>query len=84
MPIARVTISLPVDLARRVKKAAGKKPVSAWLAKLIEDRLSDEEYERLLKEHFTDFPMTRAERRAGDEMFERLVSDRPRRRRRAA
>jgi len=32
MTVARIAISLDADLAREVKRAAGKQPTSAWLA----------------------------------------------------
>jgi hypothetical protein len=82
MTITRVTISMPSDLARKVKKAAGKKPVSAWLTELVEERLSEDALEALWKEHFHDVAMSAAERRAGDALFERTTK--PRRRKRAA
>lgn len=85
MTITRVTISMPTDLARKLKKAAGKRPVSAWLTELVEERLAEAEYDRLWNEHFTNFPMSVSDRREGDAMFERLTSaKKPVRRRRAA
>ncbi|MFO0685801.1 MAG: hypothetical protein U0234_27330 [Sandaracinus sp.] len=82
MPITRVTISMPSELAKRVKKAAGDKPVSAWFTELASQRLTEGAYERLWKEHFVDVPMSAAERRAGDALFERTTK--PRKRKRAA
>ena len=82
MTIRRVTISMPEKLARKVKKAAGKKPVSAWISEILEREVDEAELERLWKQHFVDVPMTAEERRRGDELFEQTT--RPRRRRRAA
>ena len=46
MTVARIAISLDADLAREVRRAAGKQPTSAWLAdaarrKLRAERLLD-------------------------------------------
>ncbi len=79
MPIKRVTISMPEKLARRLKKAAGKEPVSAWLTKLVEERLDDAELERLWEEHYAGLELTQGEIRRGDELFKRLTKPRGRR-----
>ncbi|MBK8593320.1 MAG: hypothetical protein IPN77_30250 [Sandaracinaceae bacterium] len=36
MTIKRITISVPSEVAARIKKAAGKTPVSAWVTGVIE------------------------------------------------
>ncbi len=74
---------MPEALARKVKRAAGKQPVSAWLTQLVEKQFNEDEYERLWKEHFEDIPMTPAQRREGDAIFARLTKPRGRRRRAA-
>ena len=48
---------MPEALARKVKRAAGKQPVSAWLTQLVKKQLNEEEYERLWKEHFAQDPL---------------------------
>jgi hypothetical protein len=45
MSIERVTLSVPTEIAARLKKAAGTTPVSAWVAALIEERLDQAELE---------------------------------------
>jgi hypothetical protein len=47
MSIRRITISVPVEVAARIRKAAGKTPVSAWVTGVVEDRLDDAELEKL-------------------------------------
>lgn len=42
MTVARLAISLDADLARAVRKAAGKQPTSAWLAEAAAQRLRTE------------------------------------------
>lgn len=41
----RITVSLPDPIARRLRKAAGQRPVSTWLAELIEEHLNERELE---------------------------------------
>jgi len=52
MTIRRITISVPVEVARRVKKAAGTASVSAWVTGLIEEHLEDRELDRLWQEFY--------------------------------
>jgi hypothetical protein len=42
MTVARLAISLDRDLARAVRKAAGKRPTSAWVAEALESKLRSE------------------------------------------
>lgn len=51
MTVARLAISLDADLARAVRKAAGKKPTSTWLAEAAELRLRTEGLRRAVAEH---------------------------------
>ncbi len=46
MSIKRITISVPSQVASRIKKAAGSAPVSTWVTEVIEQRLDDAELER--------------------------------------
>lgn len=46
MTIRRITISVQDSVAKRIKKAAGSKPVSAWVTEVIEEHLDDQELER--------------------------------------
>ena len=65
MTIRRITISVPAEVARRIKKAAGKKPVSAWVTDVIEERLDDAELDRQWDEFYRDVnPGPRAEAKA--------------------
>ena len=80
MPIRRVTISMPEKLARRVEKAAGKQPVSAWIRAFVERHLEELEYERLWQEHYAKLAITDTERERAAAILERAGK----RRRRAA
>lgn len=54
MTIRRITISVQDSIARRIKKAAGTTPVSAWVAEVIEEHLDDRELERRWQEFYAD------------------------------
>jgi hypothetical protein len=82
MSIERITISVPTDVAARIKKAAGKRPVSAWVTSVIEERLDDAELERLWQEFYRSVNPSRADKKRADAMFRRLVK--PSRRRKSA
>jgi len=79
MAIKRITISVPANLAAEIKKAAGKTPVSAWVTKLVEERLRDDELERLFDEFYRDVAPGPAAKRRTREIMKRLER-RPRRR----
>jgi hypothetical protein len=81
MSIRRITISVPTRIANRVKKAAGKQPVSTWLTELIEDHLEEAELERQWLEFYRTVAPAREATRRADAMFTRLTK--PRRRRAA-
>jgi hypothetical protein len=82
MSIRRITISVPVEVAARIKKAAGKAPVSAWVTGVIEDRLDDAELERLWQEFYRSVRPRREDVRRADAILRRLMK--PSRRERAA
>jgi hypothetical protein len=81
MPITRVTISMPSELARKVKKAAGKKPVSAWLTELVDEHLSAQDLEGAWERYIADMAFTQRETEHARARLDRLLK---RRRRRAA
>jgi len=81
MSIARITISVPVATAARIKKAAGDTPVSAWVTETIEERLDDAELENLWREFYRSVRPRREDIRRADAMFRRLT--RPQRRKSA-
>lgn len=54
MSIKRVTISVPEELADRIKKAAGEQPVSTWVNELIQHHLGQEDADRLWKEYVAE------------------------------
>ena len=42
MTVARLAVSFDADLARRVRRSAGKQPISAWLADAAQRKLRAE------------------------------------------
>ena len=73
MSIRRITISVPESVATRIKKAAGRTPVSSWVTSVIEEHLDDAELERRWDEFYASVAPTRADKRRADAMFDRLV-----------
>ena len=54
MTIKRITISVPEQVAGRIKRAAGARPVSAWVTDLIAEHLDNADLERLWREFCAD------------------------------
>ncbi len=80
MAIRRITISVPEEVAGRIKRAAGRQPVSSWVTGLIEERLDDAELERQWESFYQEVAPRREDVRRADTIFRRLT----RRRRRGA
>ena len=73
MSIKRITISVPSDLASRIKKAAGRTPVSAWVTEVIEEHLDDAELERQWRSFYTDVQPKAADVRRATSMLRRMT-----------
>jgi hypothetical protein len=73
MSIRRITISVPAATAARIKKAAGRMPVSAWVTGVIEERIEDVELERLWREFYESLAPRAADIKRADAMFRRLT-----------
>ena len=82
MSIKRITISVPEEVAKRIKKAAGKAPVSAWLTELVDEHLNDAELEREWADFVRDVAPRPADNRRAEAMYARLTK--PTRKRGAA
>ncbi len=84
MAAVRITLSVPDELAARIKKAAGEGTVSGWVVKAIEERfLEDEELEREFDEWVAAQPPVPEEiQREVDAEIEKALG--PRRRKGAA
>lgn len=67
MTVARLAISFDEDLARQVKRAAGKEPTSSWLADAARRKLRAEGLLEVVGEwESTHGTITEAELRAAD------------------
>lgn len=75
MSIKRITVSVPRELASKVKKAAGKATVSAFVAAVLEERIENERLEREWQRYAADLraAATGAERAEADAMFVRVT-----------
>jgi hypothetical protein len=73
MTVRRITISVPEQVAGRIKKAAGDKPVSTWVTDLIEEHLDDAELDRQWHEFYRDVSPRRQDIRRADAIFKRLT-----------
>jgi hypothetical protein len=82
MAIRRITISVPDAVARRIRKAARDRSVSAWITGVIEERLEDAELDRLWQEFYRAIHPSRAEMGRANAAFRRLTK--PARRRPSA
>ncbi|HVJ14662.1 MAG TPA: hypothetical protein VM686_04450 [Polyangiaceae bacterium] len=82
MSIKRITISVPTAVATRIKKAAGTKPVSAWVTDVIEEHLDDAELERQWQAFYREVKPSQRDVQRAEAIFKR--ASRPGRRRGAA
>ena len=73
MSIKRITISVSSDVAGRIRKAAGKTPVSAWVSDVIEERLDDTELERQWQQFYQDVNPSRQDVRRAETTLKRLM-----------
>ncbi len=71
MSITRITISVPDEVASRIKQAAGSVPVSTWVTRLIEEHLDDAELDRLWEEFYRDVSPGKQARRRADAIMRR-------------
>jgi hypothetical protein len=65
-------LSVPEELAEKIKRAAGEKPVSAWVTDQLEADLNEAELERQWLEFYNDLNPTAADRVWVDSALSRL------------
>jgi hypothetical protein len=73
MSIRRITISVPQEVAGRIKKAARPKPVSVWVTDLIEQHLDQAALDRQWEAFCRDVAPTAAQSRRADRLFRKLT-----------
>lgn len=76
MSIKRITISVPTEVAVRIKKAAGRVPVSAWVTEVIEARLEDAALEQQWQRFYADVRPNAADVRRASAMLQRMTKRR--------
>ena len=79
MAIKRITISVPEAVAVRIKRAAAGAPLSAWVTRLIEERLDDAELERNWLDFYESVKPSKKDVTRSEVLFERLTKSRRRR-----
>lgn len=73
MAAVRITLSVPDELAARIKAAAGSGTVSGWIVKIIKEYLAeDAELERRFDEWLEANPPSEEATQRADELFEHL------------
>jgi DNA/RNA-binding domain of Phe-tRNA-synthetase-like protein len=73
MSIKRITISVPSDVASRIKKAAGRVPVSAWVTEVIEEHLDDAQLEREWQRFYAEVKPKPQDLRRAAAIFKRVT-----------
>jgi len=73
MTIKRITVSVPEEVARRIKKAASSKSVSARVTQVVEEHLNDAELERAWEEFYRQVAPNKHAVRRADAFFRRLT-----------
>lgn len=77
MATVRITLSVPEELAGRIKTAAGDGTVSGWVVKVIEEYLAEEVLlERQFDEWLEEHPVDEETMRYVDEMMEKALGSR--------
>lgn len=77
MAAVRITLSVPDELADRIKEAAGDGTVSGWVVKVIEEYLAeDEELERQFVAWLEAHPVDEEIRREVREKLDKLLGPR--------
>lgn len=79
MSIKRITISVPDEVARRIKKAAGSRPVSTWITAVVEEHLDDAELERRWEAFYRDVNPSAKDGRRARTIYKRLTQPKGRR-----
>jgi hypothetical protein len=74
--IKRVTISLPEDLADKLREQAGDRSVSAYVADLISDHLDNDELEALWRGFVDDVGPSDTDIAAADRVLDELTAAR--------
>ena len=74
MATQRITVSVPVEIAARIRRSAGRSiSVSAWVTHAVTRTLEEEDLRRRFLEFCDTIPATPAQERQAKASFERIV-----------
>lgn len=74
MAIKRVTVSLPEELAAKLRSEAGGRSVSAYVADLISEHFDESEVERLWRSYLDEVAITSEDIATADEILNKLTA----------
>jgi hypothetical protein len=80
MASKRITVSVPAELAGRIKRAAGRRSVSEWVASAAVRALEEEDLKRQFLEFCDSVDAAPAEERRAQASFEQITRGKPTRR----
>ncbi|HEX6237563.1 MAG TPA: hypothetical protein VFZ68_10245 [Acidimicrobiales bacterium] len=75
MAIKRVTISLPEELAGRLRAEAGDRPVSAHVADLIARHLEERDLDELWRSYLDEIDLSPDDVAAADRLLDELLTE---------
>jgi len=73
MSIKRITISVPEQVASRIKKAAGDVPVSTWVTDVVAEHLDEAELERQWQSFYRAVHPSRTDTKRAEAIHKRLI-----------
>lgn len=74
MATKRITVSLPTDIANRIKRAVGRRrSVSEWVANAVTRTLEEEDLKQRFLEFCDDVKATPAEEKQAQASFDRIA-----------
>lgn len=73
MTTRRVTVSLPEELAEKLREQAGERSVSAFVADILEERLERRELDRLWADYLRDTGVSASDLTEADAILNDLL-----------
>ena len=73
MSIKRITISVPEQVATRIKKAAGDVPVSTWVTDVVAEHLDEAELERQWQSFYRAVHPSQKDTKRAEAIHKRLI-----------
>ena len=79
MATKRITISVPVEIASQIRRAAGRRSISEWVASSVARTLEEDDLKRQFLEFCDSIRATPAEERRAQASFDRITRAEPNR-----